>query len=357
MLRESEPPSEEPSRASRPAPRRSSVFADVDLGRDGKQVGFFYVPQSPHDDAWGTVRVPLAVIKNGTGPTILFEGGNHGDEYEGPIALGELIRSIDPATIQGRIIAIPAINLPAVTAAQRTSPIDGLNFNRTFPGDPAGTLTRQLAAYVHDRLFPEADYFVDLHSGGSSLMIMPSTIIEPGRDPAHHQRNIEATLAFGAPMAVVVDNLGEARTATASAVEAGLTVVGTEMAGAGAVSAEALAICRRGIRNILAHAGLTDPATLVRPEREPRLLAVPGSEAYVLATEDGVFVPADALGASVKAGSVAGHIHFLADPGREPVALHHRIDGMLFARRQPGRVRPGNCCLVVAVPYDRGAVP
>ena len=353
MLRDAESSPEQKPVA--PASRRSSAFTDIDLGRAGKQIGFFHIPQSPHDDAWGTVRIPLAVVRNGSGPTVLFEGGNHGDEYEGPIALGELLRSIDPATIQGRIIAIPAINLPAVTAALRTSPVDGLNFNRTFPGDPTGTLTRQISAYVHDRLFPEADYFVDLHSGGSSLMITPCTIVEPGLDAAHHRRNIDACLAFGARTAVILDNLGDRRTATASAVDAGLVVVGTEMAGAGAVSTEALAICRRGIRNVLAHAGVIDPAALVKPESEPRLLRVPGSDAYVLASEDGVFVPAHELGAEVKAGDVAGHIHFLADPGREPVVLRHRIDGVLFARRQPGRVRPGNCCLVVAVPDDGSA--
>src|SRR4030095_7055360 len=87
-------------------PRRSTVFTDIDLDRSGKQIGFFYVPQSPHDDAWGAVPVPLAVIKNGTGPTVLIESGNHGDEYEGAIALGELIRALDPSEIQGRIIAL-----------------------------------------------------------------------------------------------------------------------------------------------------------------------------------------------------------------------------------------------------------
>lgn len=345
-------PTEEDLPKAPRVPRRSTVFSDVDLGRDGKQIGFFHVPQSPHDDAWGTVRVPLAVVKNGTGPTVLIEGGNHGDEYEGPIALGELIRSIDPAGIQGRIIAIPAINLPAVVAAQRTSPVDGLNFNRTFPGDPAGTLTRQLSAYVHDVLFPESDFFLDLHSGGSSLMIMPSAIIEPAADPAQHRRNIDATLAFGAPTTVMVDNLGERRTSTASAVDAGLTVVGTEMAGAGTVSADALAICRRGIRNVLAHAGVIDPEHLVKPAGEPRVLTIPGAAAYGFAGDDGVFEAAQAPGEPVQAGSVAGRIHFLTDPGREPAVLQHRIDGVLFARRQPGRVRPGNCCFVVAVPYD-----
>ena len=46
-------------------PRRNSVFTAIDLNRDGKQIGYFNVPQSPNDDAWGAVQVPLAVVKNG----------------------------------------------------------------------------------------------------------------------------------------------------------------------------------------------------------------------------------------------------------------------------------------------------
>nr|WP_099060950.1 succinylglutamate desuccinylase/aspartoacylase family protein [Rhizobium sp. ACO-34A] len=332
-------------------PRRNSVFTSIDLDRDGKQIGYFSVPQSPHDDAWGTVQVPLAVVKNGNGPTMLIEAGNHGDEYEGPIALGEFLREIDPADINGRVIAIPAINVRAVEAGTRTSPVDGLNFNRSFPGDFNGTLTSQIAAYVNDCLFPIADYFLDLHSGGSSLMILPSAIIEPSPTPDGHRLNIKATLAFGAPTVVMVDNLGETRTSTAAANLQGLIVIGSEMAGGGLVSQDALAICRRGIRNVLRHAGILKGEVEIPAGANARVLKVPGPQGYIISDEDGVFEPISELGAAVAKGDVAGRIHFLRTPQREPVVLHHPIDGVVFAKRQPGRVRPGNCCFVLANEY------
>lgn len=80
--------------------RNAVGYTDIDFGKPGKQIGFLDLPYSPHDDAWGTLRIPLAVIANGKGPTVILEGGNHGDEYEGPIALGELIRDLDPGAIQ-----------------------------------------------------------------------------------------------------------------------------------------------------------------------------------------------------------------------------------------------------------------
>jgi N-alpha-acetyl-L-2,4-diaminobutyrate deacetylase len=252
--------------------------------------------------------------------------------------------------VSGRLIFIPAINLPAVAAARRTSPIDDLNFNRAFPGNPLGSPTLQIVAYVNDVLFPIADAFLDLHSGGSSLMMTLSAIIEPVADPAQHARNTAATLAFGASMTVAIDNRGDPRTATASAAKAGLTVVGTEMAGGGGVSIDALALCRRGVRNVLAHLGALPPEMADPPKTASQVYDLPGPNAYVLATDEGVFEPFHANGAAVRAGQPAGRIHFLVDPSRPPVELAYNADGVLYGRRQPGKVRPGNCCLVVAHP-------
>jgi predicted deacylase len=78
---------------------KTMLRATVDFDKPGKQTGFIQVPHSVHDDAWGVIPVPIAVISNGRGPTVVLEGGNHGDEYEGPIVLGELIRQLDIGAI------------------------------------------------------------------------------------------------------------------------------------------------------------------------------------------------------------------------------------------------------------------
>jgi predicted deacylase len=283
---------------------------------------------------------------------VILEGGNHGDEYEGPIVISELIRDLDPGAIQGRLILMPANNVHAVSAGRRTSPADGKNLNRTFPGDPLGSITEQISAYITDTIFPLGDAFLDLHSGGSSLNIIPSAIIEPTGDKGLHRRNVAAALAFDAPETVVIANLGDPRTATAAACRAGLVTVGTEMAGGGTVSGEALAICRRGVRNVLAHLGLL-PLERAEPRRgSGRVLELPGSRAYVFATTDGIFEPFHGRGDAVHAGEPAGRIHSTWDPARQPETLHYQADGILYGMRQPGRVRPGNCCLAVAVPYE-----
>ncbi len=330
----------------------TTIFTDIDFDRDGKQVATLNLPHSPHDDAWGVTPIPIAVIKNGIGPTVLLEGGNHGDEYEGPIILGRMIRELDPAAVQGRLIIIPAINTPAVIAGRRTSPIDGLNFNRCFPGDRMGTITQQIASYVHDVLFAMADAFIDLHSGGSSLDILPSAIVEPSEDDGDvTDRNMRAALAFGAPYTVVLNNLGDPRTSTSAAVRAGLTTVGTELGRGGRVSRDALEIGTQGVGNVLAHLGaMDDRVPTPQPAgQQSRTVRVPGAAGYVYAPAAGVFEPFHEKGAAVEQGEEAGLVHFLDDPGRAPVAANYKCSGTVFARRQPGRVEPGNCVAVVVV--------
>lgn len=339
-------------------PHCSTAFSDIDLDAQGRQAGYLYIPQSPHDDAWGTVRIPMAVIANGEGPTIILEAGNHGDEYEGQIVLGELIRSLSPDSVRGRLIFMPSLNAPAAEAGLRTSPHDGKNLNRSFPGDHAGSITEQIAAYVSDELFSRGDAFLSLHSGGSSLDFIPSALAQPADDPAHTKRNIDAVQAFGAPFNVLLNNLGDTRTSVASAVAAGLTCVSTEMAGQGTVSKVALALCRAGSLRVLVHWGVLDegfakqmlPDWKVSKTPAAPMFQVLGAKSYVIATDRGVFEACHSHGEKVQAGQVAGRIHQIFDPRRAPVELVYATSGVIFAKRHPGIVTPGNVCCVVATP-------
>ena len=73
------------------------IAATIDLDGPGVQHGFLKVPHSTHDSAYGWIPVPITVAANGNGPSVLLVAGNHGDEYEGQIALMKLVRSLDPA--------------------------------------------------------------------------------------------------------------------------------------------------------------------------------------------------------------------------------------------------------------------
>ena len=73
----------------------SLISSTIDFQKDGVQHGFLKLPHSHDDSAWGSIVIPITVAKNGHGPTILFTGANHGDEYEGPVALFDLVNNIE----------------------------------------------------------------------------------------------------------------------------------------------------------------------------------------------------------------------------------------------------------------------
>lgn len=155
------------------ASKPSGLTVDIDLEARGKRVGHIRLPHSTHESAYGWLAIPVAVIRGGEGPDVLLTAGNHGDEYEGQIALLKLMRALEPGALRGRLIIVPQLNLPAAAAGRRTSPLDDGNLNRSFPGDPEGGPTAQIAHFVDSVLLAMTQVSVDLHSGGSSLAYLP----------------------------------------------------------------------------------------------------------------------------------------------------------------------------------------
>ncbi|MGE0714431.1 MAG: succinylglutamate desuccinylase/aspartoacylase family protein [Alphaproteobacteria bacterium] len=333
-------------------PRTSRLSAEIDFDRDGKQTGFLRLPHSVHRSAYGWLPIPIACIRNGDGPRVLLMSGNHGDEYEGQVALMKLLRRLEPGDMRGRIVFLTAANFPAAMAGMRTSPIDEGNLNRSFPGDPDGTVTQQIAWWIEHVMLPQCDYVLDLHSGGSSLMYVPSALCRRHADAGQMETALGLLRTFGAPCAYVTDAPnGEDRTLTAAAIRQGVVHLGTELAGGGQVTPSALAIAEAGVRRVLHRIGvLAGPA----PEPPPptRLMQVRGSAYYVYAPDGGLFEPLVELGDEVKAGDPAGLIHFQDTPWREPSMARFARDGFVLCKRVPGRTERGDCLFHLGTPYE-----
>src|SRR5437773_2201322 len=117
---------------------RSQIRATLDFDRPGVTHGHLCVPYSYNLGGWANLLVPITVVANGKGRTALVTAGNHGDEYPGQIAILRLMRELRPEQVRGRIILVPMLNLPACKVSTRLSPLDGKNFNRSFPGKADG---------------------------------------------------------------------------------------------------------------------------------------------------------------------------------------------------------------------------
>ncbi|MEE8545814.1 MAG: succinylglutamate desuccinylase/aspartoacylase family protein [Alphaproteobacteria bacterium] len=331
--------------------RASRISTDIDYERDGKQSSWLKVPNSRDDSGWGTLLMPITVIKNGAGPTLLFTAANHGDEYEGPVALMKLARALEPAEVAGRVIILPALNLPALMAGKRLSPIDGKNMNRSFPGSADGTITSMVADYVYTELVARADAVADLHSGGYSMKFLPAVMMHYLDDAELERRTLAALKAFGAPVALMIEELDTEGMLDTAVEELGKVFLGTELGGGAVLSPETVGIAELGVRNLLKHFGIVE-GEVVRPEAEGRapgrLMETPDSRYFVSATSDGLYEPFVEVGEEVEAGAAVGQIHFVEDPGREPDLKTVERAGLLITRRAPGRVARGDLVAMVA---------
>jgi len=322
----------------------SPIVPTLDLAAPGVRHGFLRLPYSRDDSAWGSVMIPITVVANGEGPTALLTGGNHADEYEGPIALFDLARRLRPEEVSGRVIIVPAMNYPAFRAGTRTSPIDKGNLNRTFPGRPDGTVTQKIADFFQRHLLPMADIVLDFHSGGRTLDFVPFAAAHILPDKAQEAASFAAVAAFGAPYSMKMLEIDAVGMYDTAAEEQGKIFVTTELGGGGTSTANTVGIARRGVANVLRHAGILSG----EPEPAPtRWLDMPSADCFTFAEHDGLMEPLVDLGMPVERGDVVARIHSVDRTGTEPVDLRAGLSGILAARHFPGLVKSGDCAAVV----------
>ena len=331
----------------------STVFTDIDWDKDGKQIGTLNLPHSPDDDAWGVIPFPAASIKNGKGPVVVLTGAVHGDEYEGPIVISELMRNIEAQEVTGQLILLPTFNAPALKAGRRTSPIDQLNLNRVFPGDDYGLPTQQIARYVTDHLFSKANFYIDLHAGGRSLFIQPSAhvVMAEGMPAELIQANARLAEAFGVGITVQTSNMGDYRTSAGYVTFKGIPMLAAEMGMGGWATADSVRATREATHRVLKHTGVL-PNIETCPGDKTQWTRIHGTEAYVFAPMDGYFERHFALGDEIQKGQVAGLMHHLNRPNLEPEAVYFQSSGTLYAHGLIGQVRAGQNLAVLIQKVD-----
>ena len=326
--------------------RNNPISASVDFNKDGVQHGHLRLPYSRNDSAWGSILIPIAVIRNGAGPVALLTGANHGDEYEGPLALVSLASELAAEEIRGTVIIVPFFNQPAFAVGARVSPIDQGNMNRAFPGQPDGTPTQKIADYFQRVLLPMADIVLDFHSGGRTLDFLPFAASHILEDKAQEARCRAARDAFNAPFSIEMREIDALGMYDEAAEALGKTFVTTELGGGGTSRPDTVAIARKGARNLLIHAGILRAAPEAAPSRH---LIQPDDECFHFASTGGLIEFTVTLGEAVASGDVLARIWPTGRTGLPPQTLYAQRAGLLVARHHPGLVQPGDCLAVLAV--------
>ncbi|WP_422370099.1 N(2)-acetyl-L-2,4-diaminobutanoate deacetylase DoeB [Hoeflea sp.] len=325
------------------------IVPTIPLDEDGEHHGFLRLPYSRDDSAWGSVMIPITVIRNGAGPTALLTGGNHGDEYEGPIALMDLAMDLKASDIDGRVIIVPAMNYPAFRAGTRTSPIDRGNMNRSFPGNASGTVTEKIADYFSTVLLPESNVVLDFHSGGKTLDFIPFASAHVLENKDQQAACVAAVEAFNAPysmMLLEIDNVGMYDTTVE---DQGKIFVTTELGGGGSSTARSNAIAKKGVRNVLKHTGIMKGELETGPST---WLDMPDGDCYVFCQDDGMFEAMKDLGDDVEKGEIVARVWPLDRTGRAPIEYRAGRSGLVVSRHFPGLIKSGDCMAVVGVEVE-----
>lgn len=319
----------------------SGIYTDLDFDRPGRQIGSLKLAHSNDRYCFGIIPIPIAVLSNGEGPTLLLTAGNHGDEYDGQVVLRRLIHELDPDLIRGRIIIIPALNYPAVTNESRVSPLDGANLNRSFPGDPR-TPTGAIAHYLDAAIFPLCDAGIDFHSGGKSAEYLPSTFLSTHPDRELMKQLLGLVDAFGAPYTLVFNGTTMPSSLDVHAQsQHNIPFIATEAGGTGTVNPTIVQMNTDGIYRILKHLDIIDCHPKLSEPETTRFMTMGEVSCFLEVPIAGLFEPYCQLGDSVEAGQPAGCVYSIDAPERPMVEMVFDTPGLIVGSRNSSIVERG----------------
>ena len=150
-------------------------------------------------------RAVITVTGTKPGPVLFINAGVHGGEYPAVETVIRLGTRLDAAAIAGTVVLMPVLNLPAFwQRSMFVCPVDNVNPNRVFPGDPQGTYSEQMAHALLNEFIVHADAYIDLHGGDIPEALVPFSICRKGNEPADIKA-VELARVFGLPYLLTVD--------------------------------------------------------------------------------------------------------------------------------------------------------
>lgn len=277
------------------------------------------------------VRVPLPVpgaqpletlclCGAAPGRTLVVTAGVHGCEYVGVQALRRLAVELDPAELSGNVILLPLANPTGFYAgAKQGVPEDGVNLNRAFPGDPAGTLSARLAYALETALYQAADFLADLHSGDCNEALYPLVFFPTAGTEAVNRAALTAARALTVHYRV----RSTAQNGLYSwAVQKNIPALLIERGGLGLWSETEVNACCEDVRALLRHLDILPGGNPFRDQVEI------AEARYVESAADGLWHPAAGLNDSVKAGALLGRLEDLS--GRCIQEVRAEFDGVVL---------------------------
>jgi predicted deacylase len=296
------------------------------------------------------VELTVFEVQGAAGPHLLITGGVHGDEFEPMAAVRRLIAVVKPEELSGKVTLVPVVNEPAFRRGQRVAD-DGLDLARTCPGKADGSITERIA-YALSELIRSADYYIDLHTGGTRLTVWPLVGYTLHASPAVLDAQRPMARAFGLPVIWGTDPNLEGRSLSVAR-DANIPAIYAEYLGGGRCEPAGITTYVAGCLNVMRELGMLPrlPGDQSSANILPPLMVEdtrPGSGHMQVnhpSPCEGFFEPLVALGQQVQAGDSLGTVTDLL--GRHVARIQSRYTGTVIVLHTFSRVDEGTSVAVV----------
>ncbi|WP_075344652.1 succinylglutamate desuccinylase/aspartoacylase family protein [Tenacibaculum agarivorans] len=143
------------------------------------------------------IEIPIYVFNGkGLGPTVLLQGGLHGDETNSIELVRRMLIDKSYKIHSGCVIVVPLLNIFGFLDFSRE--LHGKDVNRSFPGSRRGSLASRLAYYLMKEITKNVDFAIDYHTGGAQRSNYPQIRYTPQDERGKALANIfDAPLKFG----------------------------------------------------------------------------------------------------------------------------------------------------------------
>jgi predicted deacylase len=275
----------------------------------------------------------------------------HGDEFESIAAIRELIRRFDSdpsllTQLRGQLTLVPIVNEAAFLRGHRSAE-DGMDLARSCPGRPDGSVTEQ-TAWALSELILAADYYIDLHTGGTEFAVHPLAGYTLHADPKILETQRRMARAFNLPVIWGTAPNLEGRSLSVAR-DAKVPAIYCEYLGSARCDAQGVTAYVEGCLNVMGELRM-----LRWPKPNSRIEHViedssPGSGHMQIQNPSpatGFFEPAVALGMPIRSRQKIGTVY-----GLETLQPHDVIsqqDGLVLVLRTFPRVKQGESVGVIA---------
>ena len=291
-----------------------SVFSkveDMQVERGEKNFGFLKVAETPI----ATIHMPIGVLKGArSGPTLCVTAGVHGCEYPGIEAALRIYHRIDPTELDGEMVIVPVVNMPSFeTCTPYFCPIDKVNLNRIFPGDPKGTVSHIIVRTLMEQVILRADYHIDLHGGDLPELLVPYAFFAVVANQDINERSQVMAKIYGTKFIWKSSPSIEGSSA-AEVAKRNVPSITAEAGGLGTCNESDVEVHTTGIQNIMKHLKMLKGSLKTLPKQE-----VFENMFRIRVKRGGIFYPEARPGDNVSNGQILGLVKNLQGENLEEI--------------------------------------